>query len=58
MSISQTILCRFNRHQPIRRQVVWAGMTYVGTCKHCGAAIRRKSHGKWRLDPVAMSRVS
>lgn len=43
-------LCVLNRHQPIRRDVVWDGLNYVGTCSFCGEAIRRKSRRKWLRD--------
>ncbi|MFN3424362.1 MAG: hypothetical protein ACK40C_06615 [Novosphingobium meiothermophilum] len=41
-------LCLFDRHRPVREGVEWNGVAFVGTCKHCGAAIRRREGGGWR----------
>ncbi|MFM7347925.1 MAG: hypothetical protein ACKO01_00365 [Erythrobacter sp.] len=40
--------CLLNRHDPDRREVVWNGHDYVGTCRHCGAPITRLSRRNWR----------
>lgn len=45
-----SILCHFNRHAPIRGTAEWDGYNYVGTCRRCGMAIRRKKHRQWRKD--------
>lgn len=42
--------CLFDRHSPIRSGVTWDGLNYVGTCRHCDSAIRRKSHRVWTRD--------
>lgn len=40
----------FNRHQPVRGEVVWDGFNYIGTCRFCSQSIRRKSRRKWLRD--------
>ncbi|MCX7285923.1 MAG: hypothetical protein NTX28_18120 [Novosphingobium sp.] len=40
--------CLFNRHRPERDSVEWNGQAFVGTCKHCRTAIRRREGGGWR----------
>lgn len=42
------IWCSANHHAPVRRDVEWDGRGYVGTCRHCGAAIYRHKHHDWR----------
>ena len=32
-------LCVLNRHQPVRRKVLWDGSNYVGHCSFCSAAL-------------------
>jgi hypothetical protein len=39
--------CLFNRHVPRRSAAKWDGLDFVGTCRHCGARIRRKAHKTW-----------
>jgi hypothetical protein len=48
MSLFSRLECLLNRHDPLRRNVKWDGMTYVGDCRHCGETIVRISRGKWR----------
>jgi hypothetical protein len=43
-------LCVVNRHQPVRQDVTWDGLHYVGNCSFCGRSIRRKSRRNWRRD--------
>ncbi|WP_162234213.1 hypothetical protein [Novosphingobium sp. Leaf2] len=43
-------LCFANRHDPVRSDVTWDGISYVGTCKNCGMQIRRKKRHLWKLD--------
>lgn len=51
MRIQRTIpLCVFNRHEPVRHDVTWDGLHYIGSCSFCGESIRRKSSGKWLRD--------
>jgi hypothetical protein len=40
--------CVINRHEPSRRTVEWDGLTYNGTCKHCGKPITREARHTWR----------
>jgi len=40
--------CLFDRHRPKRSGVEWDGSSFVGTCKRCGAPIRRRERGGWR----------
>ena len=46
-------LCWLNRHRPLGGRVEWDGANYVGTCRFCGAPIRRKARGKWLRDWLA-----
>jgi hypothetical protein len=48
MSVFSLVWCFFNRHDPVRRDVAWNGLTYSGTCRHCGAEIHRLGHRDWR----------
>jgi hypothetical protein len=48
MSVFSIFGCLFGRHQPVRRDAVWDGRTYVGTCRHCGKAIERHGRHDWR----------
>jgi hypothetical protein len=48
MSLFSFIGCLADKHQPVRREVDWDGRYYVGTCRHCGASIRRYAHHDWR----------
>lgn len=48
MNFHIRLFCRFDRHEPIRREVRWDGLHYVSTCTSCGQAIRRKDKGEWR----------
>lgn len=54
-------LCLFNRHAPYRQFVKWDGLNFVGQCKHCGEAIRRKEHRvwlkEWREDAIVAKPV-
>jgi hypothetical protein len=43
-------LCLLNRHQVDRSRVRWDGRSFVGTCRHCGARVRRKEHKLWQRD--------
>ncbi len=43
-------LCFINRHRPDRARAKWDGLHYVGTCRHCGARIRRRDAGHWQKD--------
>lgn len=52
------VSCMFNRHEPDRANVVSDGFGYSGTCVHCGAAIRRKSHRQWRRAKQAPDKPS
>lgn len=40
--------CLVNHHRPVRGEVVWNGVAYVGKCKYCGTHIRRLENGGWR----------
>ncbi len=61
MSLVSRLACLFNRHDPLRRDVKWDGVTYIGECRHCGTTIIRMSRRKWRkhipADPEADSSV-
>jgi hypothetical protein len=46
------LLCLFNKHSPKRETTRWDGLNYVGTCRHCGRKIRRKSRSNWKRDWV------
>lgn len=48
----ERLLCLFNRHRPLRDKIEWNGMTYIGTCKYCGAEIQRLDKGGWRRRKV------
>jgi len=48
MSFLNTVGYLFDRHAPKRRDVEWDGLTYVGTCRHCGAPVERHGHHDWR----------
>jgi len=48
MSVLGLAACLLDRHDPNRRDASWNGMTYIGECRHCGAAIERLSRRKWR----------
>lgn len=48
MSLYGSLLCRLNRHVPVRRNVHWDGAHYVGECRRCGAPIRRSARKTWR----------
>jgi hypothetical protein len=50
MSVFSLIGCLFNRHDPIRRDVAWNGLTYTGKCRHCGAEIERFGRRDWRRN--------
>jgi hypothetical protein len=43
-------LCTFDRHRPVRQDVTWGGVGYVGACKYCGSDIVRSHEGVWRRD--------
>lgn len=43
-------LCLLNRHKPIRDRVKPESGGYIGTCRYCGANIRRKERGWWIRD--------
>jgi len=48
MSVISPIACLMGRHEPLRRNVEWDGLHYVGNCRHCGKEIVRLSHRNWR----------
>jgi hypothetical protein len=48
MFLISRLACRINRHDPMRRKVVWNGESYVGQCRHCGTEIERHSRKNWR----------
>ena len=50
------ILCLFNRHRPKRDRISWDGLAYVSHCRHCGATIRRRPRGGWRLEEAERAR--
>jgi hypothetical protein len=51
-------LCWFNRHHPDRDDVAWDGYNYVGTCRHCTAAIRRREKRRWERDWIAVNETA
>jgi hypothetical protein len=53
MTNPHALRCWFNRHEPDREAVVWDGYHYVGTCRHCTAAIRRRVKKRWERDWIA-----
>lgn len=48
MSVFVNIGCLLNRHDPVRRDVMWDGRHYVGRCRHCGVPIMRYKRRIWR----------
>ena len=48
MSFMTFIGCSMGRHAPLRRDVKWNGLQYVGHCRHCHELIARVAHHKWR----------
>lgn len=48
MSILSPLLCLLGRHEPLRRNVSWDGLTYIGQCRHCDRDIERASRRNWR----------
>jgi hypothetical protein len=48
MSVFETLACKLNQHQPVRRDVTWNGRAYVGVCRHCDAPIERIGRRRWR----------
>lgn len=48
MSLLSFLACALDRHAPVRRNVAWNGLAYVGNCRHCEAAIQRMGHRNWR----------
>lgn len=50
MSVSLNPLCWFNRHVPDRDAVHWDSHHYIGTCRRCGAPIRRLERKQWRKE--------
>jgi hypothetical protein len=48
--LRRAILCRLNRHRPIRKRVSWDGEYYAGKCNDCGVAIYRLKRRTWRRD--------
>jgi hypothetical protein len=50
MSLFSPIWCVANHHDPVRREAEWDGRGYIGTCRHCGAAIYRHKHRDWRAQ--------
>lgn len=50
MKLADIPLCLFGRHTPRRNKVKWDGLHFVGACRHCGTALRRKDHGGWVKD--------
>jgi hypothetical protein len=40
--------CLVGRHEPVRNEVEWDGLTYVGKCRHCRTPIARKGKRDWR----------
>lgn len=51
MSFMSFIGCSMDRHEPVRSDVKWGGLTYVSHCKHCHEPIERLAHRKWRKRP-------
>jgi hypothetical protein len=58
MSVFGSLLCAFNRHKPLRRDVRWDGEFYVGKCRRCGASIRRIGPQKWREINLSSDEVT
>ncbi len=50
MSLHRLPLCWFNHHTPVRREVKWDGISYIGSCSCCSEVIRRRSDGDWKKD--------
>jgi hypothetical protein len=48
MSFTTFIGCSMDRHAPLRRDVKWNGLQYVGHCRHCHESIARVAHHKRR----------
>jgi hypothetical protein len=48
MFLISRLACTINRHDPVRRKVVWTGESYVGQCRRCGTDIERRSRKNWR----------
>ena len=46
--LPQAVRCMLNRHLPERHKAGWNGTHFAGTCKGCGAPIRREGPSKWR----------
>ena len=42
------LLCLLGWHRPIREQVRWDGMRFIGDCRDCRAAVRRIRAKAWR----------
>jgi hypothetical protein len=53
MSFMSFIGCSMDRHEPVRRDVKWDGLQYVGHCRHCHEPILRVAHQKWRKSEHA-----
>ncbi len=47
-AIRSIVLCRLNKHRPVRKYAKWDGERYVGTCCDCGVAIKRLKRRTWR----------
>lgn len=47
-ALARSIMCRLNRHRPVRRAVDWDGRRYVGSCSDCGDRIYRLKSHEWR----------
>jgi hypothetical protein len=48
MSFMQFFGCIIGWHQPLRRDVLWDGRSYIGQCSQCGAPLRRHGRRNWR----------
>lgn len=46
--IRRSVVCRLDRHRPVRNRVKWDGERYVGTCEECGEPIHRLKRNTWR----------
>lgn len=49
-TVFQALKCLLGQHRPNRKDVKWDGRSYIGPCKGCGVALRRKARSKWRRE--------
>lgn len=55
MSVFSFIGCLLNHHDPVRRDVIWSGRAYIGTCRNCDAPIQRHGRRNWRKRNTSAS---